>query len=418
MTGAQGLRLSRRTCGLLVMALVVLAACSKEKDVEPPSELVKFTQTLKVDRLWSASVSGDKPVLRLGLGLAVDGGRVYAAGYGGDVVALELASGKSAWRTRTKAKLAGGTGAGFGLVVVGSSDGEVIALGATDGKELWRVRVGGEVLSGPAVAERAVLVRTVDGRLYGLSRDDGHELWREEQQIPRLTLRGTARPVVSGDVALCGFDNGRVLAVNIADGAILWDAAVAPPRGRTELERLVDIDSAVKVAGADVFVVGFQGRAAMLALDSGQVWWSRELSSYRGLDINDDAVFTATTDGELVSMRRRTGVEIWRQSALKRRGLSAPTVVGGSVVVGDFEGELHWFDAETGTLQARVSAGGRISNAPVAVGDTLLVVDDSGKISAFRPQAARAAAAPAATPAPAVTPAAPAAVPAATAPGG
>jgi outer membrane protein assembly factor BamB len=391
---------------LLAATLLALAACSKEKDVEPPAELVKFNQTLKVDRLWSASVSGDKPVLRLGLGLVADGERVYAAGHGGDVVALDLKSGKQAWRTRTKAELAGGTGAGYGLVVVGSSDGEVIALDEASGQERWRVRVGGEVLAAPAVAERAVLVRTVDGRLLGLAPADGHELWREEQQVPKLSLRGTGRPVISGDVALCGFDNGRVVAVNSSDGVSLWDAAVAPPRGRTELERLVDIDSAVKVAGADVFVVGFQGRVAMLALDSGQVWWSREASSYRGLDVDEESVYVSTSDGELLGLRRRTGVEVWRQSSLKRRGLSAPAVVGGSVVVGDFEGQLHWFDKATGTPQARTSAGGRISNAPLAVGDTLLVVDDSGKISAFRPQAPRAApaAAPASAPAPAAAP--------------
>jgi outer membrane protein assembly factor BamB len=286
---------------------------------------------------------------------------------------------------------------GFGLVVVGSSDGEVIALEETDGSVRWRVKVGGEVLSAPAVAETAVIVRTVDGRLLGLDPATGTERWREEQQIPRLTLRGAGRPVVAGNVAICGFDNGRVLAVNAADGQVLWEAAVTPPRGRTELERLVDIDSALKVSGPDVFVVGYQGRAAMLAIDSGQLWWSRDLSSHRGLDIDDESVFVSTSEGEVVSLRRRTGVELWRQDAFKRRGLSAPASVGDYVAVADFEGYVHWLDKATGAVVARTKTGDRVSTPPLVVGDLLLLVNDNGGIDAFRPRSA----APAAEPAPA-----------------
>ena len=396
---------ARRVRGglMAVVALAVLVACSKEKDVEPPAELVDFKATVKVDRVWSAKVSGDDPALRLGLGLAVDGGRVYAAGAEGEVAAFDLANGRNVWRTKTKASLSGGTGVGYGLVVVGSSDGEVIALEQADGRERWRVRVGGEVLSAPAVAETAVVVRTVDGRLLGLEPSTGTERWREEQQIPRLTLRGSGRPVVVGNVALSGFDNGRVLAVNASDGQVLWEAAVTPPRGRTELERLVDIDSAVKVSGPDVFVVGYQGRAAMLAIDSGQLWWSRDLSSHRGLDIDDESVFISTSEGEVVSLRRRTGVELWRQDAFKRRGLSAPASVGGYVAVSDFEGYVHWLDKSSGALVARTKAGGRVSNAPLVAGDLLLMIDDAGRISAFRPRAP-AAPAEAAPPAAAAVP--------------
>ncbi len=387
LTTLRGSRVLRSTLALAA-SLALLASCSKEKDVEPPAELVNFKPTLKVDRVWSQKVAGDEPVLRLGLGLAVDGERVYAAGAGGDVVAFELENGRSVWRTRSKAALSGGTGAGFGLVVVGSSNGEVLAFEQSDGRERWRVKVGGQVLSAPAVAESMVIVRTVDGRLLGLDPATGSERWQEQQQIPRLTLRGAGTPAVAGNAALSGFDNGRVLAVNVADGEVLWDTAVAPPTGRTELERLVDIDSALKISGAEVFVVGYQGRAAMLALDSGQVWWSRELSSYRGLDIDDDSVFISTAAGEVVSLRRRTGVELWRQDALKRRGLSAPAALGSHIAVADSDGYLHWLDKASGALVARGKVGGRVSNAPLVAGGLLLVIDDQGHITAWRPQAA------------------------------
>jgi outer membrane protein assembly factor BamB len=376
-----------------LLALLVLAACSKEKDIEPPAELVDIKPTLDVDKLWSVGLAGDKPNLRLGLGVASENGIVYAAGHGGEVLAIEIASGRQVWRAKTKSPLGGATGVGQGLVVVGSTDGAVLAFDEKTGKQLWSARVSGEILAAPAVAEKAVVVRSVDGRLTGLAPADGHELWRTEEQIPRLTLRGTAAPVVAGDLALCGFDNGRVVAVNTVDGTVVWDTAVSPPRGRTELERLVDIDSPVKVSGADVFVVGFQGRAAMLALDSGQIWWSRELSSYRGLDVDDDAAYVTTDEGEVVSLRRRTGVELWRSKDLRRRGLSAPAVVGNSVVVADYKGIVHWFDKATGKLAARSSAGKRVSEAPLVVGDVVLVIDDAGRLSAFRPHGARTAAA-------------------------
>lgn len=408
-------RRTRATFALVALGgLALLAGCSKEKDVDPPAELVDFKAALKVDRLWSAKLGGDDPVLRLGLGASADGERIFAAGGGGEVAAFAPANGRALWRTKTKAPLSGGTGSGNGLVVVGSSDGEVIALEEDSGRQRWRVRVGGEVLAAPAVGEGVVVVRTVDGRLLGLDAATGKENWREEQQVPRLTLRGSGKPAVAGNLAVCGFDNGRVLAVNAGDGQILWEATVTPARGRTELERLVDIDSAVKISGNDVFVVGYQGRAAMLASDSGQVWWSRELSSYRGLDFDDDAVYVSTADGEVVALRRRTGVEIWRQDAFKRRGLSAPSAVGPYVAIADFQGYVHWLDKATGTLVARTRAGDRVSNAPLVVGDVLYVLDDEGRLTAFRPRPSAAAAATAAPPAEVASPAGepPAAAPA------
>jgi outer membrane protein assembly factor BamB len=233
-----------------------------------------------------------------------------------------------------------------------------------------------------------VAVRTVDGKLHGLSPRDGHELWVQEQQVPRLSLRGTSRPVIVGDVALCGFDNGKVLAVNMNDGSLQWEATIAPPHGRTELERLVDIDSAVRVAGQDVYAVGFQGRVAMLALDTGQIWWSRDASSYRGLGLDDDAVYMATADGEVVALRRRTGAEVWRQSALLHRGLSAVVAAENAIVTADFQGYVHWLDKATGALAARASSGKvRVSNPPIVAGNMVLVINDAGHISAFRTSA-------------------------------
>jgi outer membrane protein assembly factor BamB len=364
----------------------LLSGCDKDKDIEPPAELVDFKSSLEVDRVWSVSIGGGDPVMRAGLAPAVDGEVVYAAGRDGDVLAISQANGKTLWRARTRAELTGGPGAGFGIVAVGSANGELIALDQATGTTLWTVPVGGEVLSAPAIAPDAVVVRTVAGVLLGLSRDDGKVLWREEQQIPRLTLRGAAAPVVAGNAAICGFDNGRVISAETRNGEVLWEQLVSAPRGRTELERLVDIDAAVKVSGVDVFVAGFQGRVAMLALDSGQSWWSREISSHRGLDVDDESVYVSTATGEVIALRRRSGVEVWRQDGLRLRGLSAPVAIGAYVAVADFEGYVHWLNAGTGAFVARTKAGTRVSNPPVRAGDLIVLQDDEGRVTAFRPR--------------------------------
>jgi outer membrane protein assembly factor BamB len=384
---------------VFVAAMLALAACDSNKKsskkVDQPAELTELkSPTIKVQRVWGASVGGGGKKMRLGLGLATANERLYAAGYDGDVAAFDLRNGKQLWRTRTRLELTGGTGASTDLVAVGSAKGVVVALSAADGKEVWRAEVHGEILSAPAVGAHEIVVRTVDGKLRALAAADGKELWSTEQQIPKLTLRGVASPVIARDMVISGFDNGRVLAVSAADGATVWDSPVSPSHGRTELDRLNDLDAAVKVVGDDVFVAGFQGRAAMLALESGQIWWTRDVSSYRGVEVDDDQMYVSTSTGELVALRRRTGTELWRNDSLKFRSLSAPAVVGDYVVVADLDGYVHWFDRATGTLAGRAKASGdRVTNAPLVVANTLYVIDDEGDISALRaqPGASRAA---------------------------
>jgi outer membrane protein assembly factor BamB len=377
-------------------SLLTLGACtSKSKKAEKPAELVDIkSPTVQVQKIWSASVGGGGKKLRLGLGVASAGNRLFAAGRDGDVAAFDLKTGKQLWRVDTKLKLAGGTGVGSDVVAVGSADGQVVALSADNGAQRWRADVKGEVLSAPAVADNQVIVRTVDGKLRALALTDGAEVWSAEQQIPRLTLRGAAAPVVARDMAISGFDNGRVLAVNLRDGITVWESPVSPSHGRTELERLNDIDAPVKVSGDDVFVAGFQGRAAMLALDSGQIWWTRDLSSYRGVEVDDDQLYVSTSEGDLVALKRRSGVEAWRNESLKRRSLSAPVVVGDYVVVADLEGYVHWFDRATGNIAGRIKTGGdRVTNAPLSVDGNLYVITDQGDLVALhgQPLGARAA---------------------------
>lgn len=393
-------------------ALLFAAGCSKDKDVEPPAVLLKFPATLPVKKLWGDNVGGGKKqlVLRLGLGPALDQGLVFAASHKGEIVAVALDTGKQAWIKKFKLPLSAGPAAGSGMVVVGTSKGTVIALEEATGKERWRTRLNSELLSAPAISENVVVIRSVDGRLRGLDSVNGKELWQVEQQVPKLSLRGTAIPLIAKELAISGFDNGKVMAVNLHTGDTVWDTALASPHGRTELDRLIDIDSAVRVVGENVFAAGFQGRTAMLALDSGQVWWSHDMSSYRGLSVDEENLFVTQADGIVVALRQRDGSEIWRNDRLKRRGLTTPVVTATTIIVADYQGYLHWLDKNTGTLVARERVSKfRVGNQPAALDNTVVVLDDGGKMAAFR--ADPAAAAPPATTAPATQPLAPPAAP-------
>jgi outer membrane protein assembly factor BamB len=388
---------------LALAALLIFTGCSKDKDVEPPAKLVDFPAKLPVKELWGDNVGGGKKQvkLRLGLGPAVDDNLVFAASDKGELVAANLENGHQVWIKKfKKMQFSAGPGAASGMVVVGSTKGWVIAVEGASGRELWRTRVNSELLSAPAIGAKVVVMRSVDGRLHGFDAANGKELWSVEQQVPRLSLRGTAIPVIAKDTVVCGFDNGKVMAVSLATGDTVWDTALATPHGRTELDRLVDVDSAVDVVGDNVFATGYQGRTAMLALDSGQIWWAHDMSSYRGLAVDEENLFVTQSDGIVVAMRQRDGSEIWRNDKLKRRGLSAPAVTSTAIAVADYQGYLHWLDKSTGALVARERvAKFRVSSPPVAARDTVVVLTDSGKLAAYRAMPAAQPAASAAQPA-------------------
>jgi outer membrane protein assembly factor BamB len=372
-----------RRFALLCFAALLAAGCDKDEDVDPPAELVDVQPSLAVRHLWSTRVGDAGEHMRLSLGIAAEGEMLFVAARDGVVHAISATDGRTRWRADTELALSAGPGVGGGLVVLGTSDGEVVALDAADGRQRWKVRVSGEVLSAPLVAGDRVVVHTLDGRLRALSATDGSELWLVEELVPRLSLRGTAAPVAAGDVVICGFDTGKVVAVSLERGEQLWQAQVSTPSGRTELERLADVDAAVRISGDDVYAVGYQGRVVMLSLDSGQIWWGREASSYRGLALDDDQLYVAAADGTVIALRRRDGSVVWQQEGLHQRGLGTPVVDGSAVVVGDFEGYLHWLDRDTGRFVARERPGDKPVAAPVVAAGRLFALDVDGTLAAY-----------------------------------
>ncbi len=367
------------------MALATCGVFGDEKDHElEPAKLLKFKSTVEIKLLWTANLGGDAEFLRLALRPAGDGRRIYAASQDGNVTAFDPVSGKRLWRTELDLELSAGPGVGEGLVVVASTDGLIISLDAADGSERWRVNIHGESLARPLIAGGAIIVQTVDNRLRALQAFDGSERWEVKESMPALTMRGSTAPIVSGSNVVAGFDNGYVIAVDMDSGDIAWRSFLAPPSGRSDLERLSDIDGAMAVVGQDIYAAGYQGRIASIAAESGQVLWSVEISSQVGVTADWTSLYTIQDTGVLIAMARRNGVEAWRQEALLRREPTLPVPFHTTVAVGDLDGYVHFFSNLDGAPVARVRLGSKaITSNPLVVADRLYVQSDSGAIAAY-----------------------------------
>jgi outer membrane protein assembly factor BamB len=373
---------------ILTGLAAVIAGCgifSDDDDELPPKELIKFQATLPVKKVWSTKVGKGSEFLRVSLSPAGDGERIFAASRDGVVSALNPENGRKIWRVDLELDLTAGPGVGENYVVVAGGDGELVCLAADDGREIWRINMDGESLARPLIKDDSVVIQTIDGKLNVFSIFDGSERWVIEQPPPRLTLRGTSSPVIVGTTVVAGFDNGRLVGTNLSTGITQWEAMLSPPTGRSDLDRLADVDGSLAVVGQDVYAAGYHGRLAAVASESGQILWAREISTHVGVGVDFSNVYSLDETGELIALLRRNGSEAWRQDALLRREPTTPVAFDNAVVVGDFEGYVHFFSNVDGRPVARVRVGkGLISGAPVSIGDKLLVQSESGTLAAYR----------------------------------
>lgn len=365
----------------------LVAGCSVFSDKDPaldPMELFDIETSVKVKRVWSKKIGGEADFLRVALRPIGDGNRLYAASRDGNVTALNPETGKQIWRTKLDIGLTAGPGTGEGLVAVASEDGFVIVLDAANGNEVWRVNVEGEALATPLIKGESIIVQTIDNNLKALSLFDGSLRWSIQQTTPVLTMRGSATPVIAGSTVIAGFDSGRLVAADIDTGTIVWEGLLSPPQGRSDLDRLADIDGSLALVGQDVYAAGYQGRIASMAVESGQVLWSREFSSAVGVSADWNSLYSTRADGAVVALTRRNGTETWRYEFLLRRELTLPVPFGTTVVVGDLEGYLHFFSTIDGTPVARLRFGKEaITSAPLVIANRLYVQSDSGHIAAY-----------------------------------
>ncbi|HAI45648.1 Outer membrane protein assembly factor BamB precursor [compost metagenome] len=357
-----------------------------------PAELVKFEPTVKVDRIWSVNVGKGEKRIGVRQGPTVADGRVYAAAIYGGVHAIDLQTGKKVWtwepakeKKKPKLRLSGGPGVGEGLVAIGTLDGQVIALDANDGSEKWRAKVTGEVISAPAIAQGMVFVRSNDGRVTALDAGNGTQRWFNPRELPALTVRGNAAVVTGPGVLFIGNDDGSVSALGMQDGRTVWDQMVANGEGRTELERMSDVDGAPVLEGNTLFVSSFKNQTMAIEGPTGRPLWARDHGGAGGVALTSGNVFVTDNKGGVFGLDKTSGTAMWSQTGLARRSLTGPALQGDYVVVGDYKGYLHWLRTDNGEFAARAKSGGDALLAqPVAADGILLVQNVDGKLTAFR----------------------------------
>lgn len=354
-----------------LVGVVMLSACTSITDLqtdvserlfgrqstEIPSELNEIKTTAQAKVLWSSrlEMSEDDDFTP-----AIDNGYIYAAGSKGEVLKLTAASGKQAWRVNLGEAITGGVGIGANLVLIGTKSGYVVAYDF-NGKMLWKAKVSSQVLSAPKVDFGVVVVRCGDSRIYGLNAVDGSRKWIYERATPPLSLKSSAGVVLDGGAAYAGFAGGKLISLRVEDGKVLWEVSVAQPKGTTEIERIADITSLPVVDGSLVYAVAYQGKVAAVDRATGRIAWSRDISSYTGLNAEDARVFVSHAASSIYALDFSTGKTYWRQGDLRQRRITAPLPMGNVIAIGDVEGYVHLLNREDGVFVGRL----QIEEAPI-----------------------------------------------------
>ena len=371
----------RGVIGLLACTLLLnLAGCAwfGSGDKKPPA-LPAIPATNAASLAWSANVGKSGGYLFVpGLGDKL----VYAASNGGDVYALAEEGGRTVTRIETKSRLAGGVGVGDNLVVVASVKGDVMAFDSA-GRSLWKTNIVGDVLAAPAVIGAKVIVRTADGRIFALNRIDGKRQWVFQRATPSLTLRTNASVVSNRGTLYAGYPGGKVVAIEAEGGKPIWEATISLPRGATELERVADVAGLPVIDDTRVCAAVYQGRTGCVETLSGNVLWSREISSPDGVAVDAKNVYVADLDGNIFALDKSNGVTLWKLEKLVRRDPGTPIVVKGKVVVGDKDGLIHVMSPENGDLIGRLSTDGSRVVSLLINGDGAIAQTDKGGVFAI-----------------------------------
>ena len=383
----------------LSILLGTMLACSSDEDAIVVSPIPAFTPTLQPKEVWSrdvnesliestsfslgtawraiwpwASPAGNDRPLNIqnpaDLTPVIYNDKIYI-GNGEGLMSCYDKDGKEIWRDWIGAKMSGGFAAGANIVAFGTIKGEVIALNAETGEEKWRNLVSSEVISAPAIAEGKVVVRTIDGRIFALNVDNGERLWQADKNIPLLTQRGTSSPIITGGIVIAGFDNGKVSAFRGDNGTPLWEKRVGQPTGRSEIERIVDVDSDPVVFGTILYAASYNGSVLAIDLRNGETQWQRELSTYQNIAVDFQHIALSAAKGHVVLLDRQSGYVVWNQKLLENRQLSAPVLLGDYVVVADFEGQVYWLKRSDGEFVARTALSGS------SIGDKAQVIHGS-----------------------------------------
>ena len=379
--------MTRKPALVALAALLLAGGCSSYNPLKwvgimsdppnPPTPLQPITAKVNARAAWTASV-GKSQGFRL-IPVAQEG-RVYAIAADGTFSVIDEASGRMASTVATKEKFSGGLGFGNDKLYAGTMKGEVVALD-TAGKVQWKSQVAGEVIAPPAAAHDVAVVRTSDGRIFGLSAADGKRIWVFQRPSPSLLLRTEAGVLAEGRDVVAGYANGKLVALDIDDGKLTWEATVATPRGSTELERIADVAGLPLIDGNNVCAVAFQGKIACFDIQTRNVVWSRELSSSRSLVSDAKNVYVIDDTGAVHALDKKAGASVWTQDKLKYRKLTSPAVANGYVVVGDGFGYVHILSPEDGRIVGRLATDGSAIEGVVPTKDGAVVQTEKGTVA-------------------------------------
>jgi len=370
---------------ILLISMLLVAACGDEDNVEPPAELTEFDRTHYLHLEWSASTSDSIAQQYLYIEPLLLEERIVTAGRNGTLNVYDLETGEELAEIELDVALSGGVGGTEDIWLVGSQNGELIAVDANANDILWRTAVPSEILARPVVYSRkVVLVRTADGQILGIDINSGRINWNFSRTIPALTLRGSSPPTLSRAYVYTGLESGRLIAVSPIDGEVAWDVALTVPQGRSEIQRLVDIDGQSELYGRILYAVSYQGRIGAIDVTRGQFLWARPFSSNTGVSVGTEAVFSTDDRSHVWALDRNNGATLWKQDKLQARGVTRPVIYKDFLVVGDALGYVHVMSRFDGRFVARtqVDSDG-ILVPPVVDDDRLLVLSRDGYLAAF-----------------------------------
>ncbi|MSQ81012.1 MAG: outer membrane protein assembly factor BamB [Candidatus Methylopumilus sp.] len=321
-----------------------------QNPIAPPADLKDIKASLHPKILWSGKLGGSE-LFEFSPGIIGD--EVYAASSDGSLAKFDLKTGKSIWKINTNEKLSGGVGTGINEVVVGTLNGMILAYDLNS-KLLWKTRLSSQVLSAPTIHEGNVIVRTSDNLIHGVNVKDGLKRWTFSRVGPPLNFRTSVGVVASDGAVYAGFPGGKLVAIREDNGTLLWEITVAQPKGVTEIERASDVTSSPVIDGTIIYAVAYQGKISAINRINARILWSRDISSYTGINIEGARIYLSHAGGALYSLAIESGKTYWRQGDLLNRQLSTPLAMGNYIAVGDLEGYIHILDKETGNFLGRV----------------------------------------------------------------
>lgn len=364
----------------------LITGCSlwRNSDEVRPAPLVDFTPESSVTTQWSVSIGRGTGEGFHQMQPSIDGDSIYAADDRGVVVALNRHTGERLWTVNLREPIIGGVGSGHGQVVLSTRTGYLVALNANDGAEIWRKRLSTEVTAPPQINRELVVVKQLNGKVIALDRMTGEQRWSFSSQVPALTLRGTGAPLLTADVTFAGLLDGRIVTLDNRNGQVIWDYRVALNEGRTDLERIVNVNSRPIILDDVLYVVGYQGRLLAINPFNVQALWSQTISSYRNLASGFGNIYVSDANSHVHAYDARTGASVWSQTELTHRRLTSPAALGNALVVGDSEGYLHFMSQVNGQFLARhrIDSSGLQSDMLVR-DNTLYVHSNSGRLVAL-----------------------------------